>query len=217
MHPAILISEVKPLLPFSTLEAPLPTLEVIRLRTRSLHAQLEAAIDLRAALDSLDSYRQLLLRYLAFYRPFEQLLDLQPLAIRTLIAHPQRSRVKLLLADLRALGLPCPDPPQLALSPFETLDQLLGSLYVVEGSSLGGQLIYRQIQQHLHLDHTTGAAFFYGDGDQTGPSWKHFLTLLEQQTTHPDQAAAAAEATFSLFHKALAPQHAPSPLELPAA
>lgn len=188
--------------------APLSTLEVIRLRTRPLHAQLEAAIDLQAALTSLTTYRRLLLRYLAFYEPFELLLQARLLAtqtpaIRALIAHPQRSRVQLLLADLRALGMPHPIAPPLPLPPFDTLDQLLGALYVIEGSSLGGQIIYRQIQHHLHLDHTTGAAFFYGDGGLTGDAWKQFLTILQQHVTQPDEAALAAETTFHLFEQAL--------------
>lgn len=195
---------------------PLPSpLGTIRLRTQHLHAQLEAAVDLSSALASRDAYGQLLLRYLTIYQPLEDQLSRLPAHLRTLIQHPQRSRVRLLLDDLQALGISTPGSLPFLVPSLLSINQVLGTLYVVEGSALGGQIIYRLLQRRLQLDHTAGAAFFYGEGDQTGAAWQHFLELLQHNVSDPEQAAAAAVTTFQLFRQALAPppattQEAPS-------
>ena len=193
------------------------TVETIRQRTRTLHAQLEARIDLVAALSSLDAYRQLLQRYRSFYEPFEWALSRQPAAVRNVIQYPQRSRLKLLLQDLGAIGhLPSALAP-IALPDLGTLDQIFGTLYVVEGSSLGGQIIYRQIEQRLGLSSTSGSAFFYGDGDRTSHVWRDFLTKLQLQVSHSEAAADSAAATFQLFAQALVVPSASKGRECPAA
>ena len=178
-------------------------LAVIRTRTRPLHAQLESSFDLTASLASIPTYRDLLTRYLSIYKPFEAVLADEPVETLELISWPQRSRVSQLERDLAALGGQTEVIPVTALPKLDDLSSLLGALYVVEGSSLGGQIIYRQIQQQLHLDATSGAAFFYGDGDNTGSSWKRFTAILEENITEPERAADAAEAMFLAFEQAL--------------
>jgi heme oxygenase len=42
---------------------------------------------------------------------------------------------------------------------INSLGRLVGALYVLEGSTLGGQLISRQLNQHLGLTLNTGARF----------------------------------------------------------
>jgi len=178
-------------------------LAVIRSRTRPLHAQLESSFDLSASLASIPVYRDLLARYLSIYKPFEAVLAEESVETLALISWPQRSRVAQLERDLAALGGQAAVIPAPRLPKLDDLSSLLGALYVVEGSSLGGQIIYRQIQQQLHLNATSGAAFFYGDGDGTGSSWKRFTSILEENITEPERAADAAEAMFLAFGQAL--------------
>jgi heme oxygenase len=40
--------------------------------------------------------------------------------------------------------------------------QAIGALYVLEGSTLGGRFIYRNIESALDLQVNSGASFFYG-------------------------------------------------------
>lgn len=179
-------------------------LELIRTRTQNLHTRIEAHVDLPSRLASRGEYTQLLSRYLGLYRPFESYLQQQQSpTLHDAIGWPESQRVPRLEADLRALGLSqqaitdLPDAPQSLLP--DAADSIWGALYVLEGSNLGGQLIYRQIQLTLGLDQHAGAAFFYGDGPRTGPHWKHFLTALEQQVEHPHRAADAACLMFQNF------------------
>jgi heme oxygenase len=180
-------------------------LEFLRKETGKLHAQLEASVDLNRSLGSVSTYRSLLHRYLSVYRPFEDALSgMADLLNGT--SWRYHGKVTLLEGDLLALD---PDlrTNQLtrwsALPKFDNPDSALGALYVVEGSSLGGQVIYREVQRRLGLDARSGAAFFFGAGAQTGVAWKEFTVMLDQQISDPELAASAACAMFEAFRHGL--------------
>ena len=81
-----------------------------------------------------------------------------------------------------------------ALPPLHTRAQLLGAMYVLEGSTLGGQVIARQ----LAAAGIAGRTFFTGRAERTGPLWKQFCQLLEAAagTEDPDAIVASAILTF---------------------
>ena len=107
----------------------------------------------------------------------------------------ERRRAHLILEDLAlpaAPGLPlCP-----AMPPLHTRAQLLGAMYVVEGSTLGGQVITRQLAQAgIPL-----RAYFTGYGARTGPLWKAFCQLLTEAApaaSDQDEIVASASLTFN--------------------
>jgi heme oxygenase len=183
--------------------AELSVVSMLRERTRPLHDQTEAGIDLQRALSSCDEYRRMLAGYLGLYRPFEAALSQASHEARELVDWPASGRVPLLERDLLALGstqeeiAAMPNAP--VMPDLTDPSAMLGALYVVEGSQLGGQMIYRDVQSKLHLDVTTGASFFAGAGTHTGPRWKQFLSGLEQQTQDTAQAVEAACAMFHYF------------------
>ncbi|MBF4507756.1 biliverdin-producing heme oxygenase [Flavobacterium sp. JLP] len=58
----------------------------------------------------------------------------------------------------------------------------LGILYVIEGSSLGGRYILKNVETIQGLDQQEGISYFTGYGNKTGSYWKNFLnTLTEYQ------------------------------------
>jgi len=102
-----------------------------------------------------------------------------------------RSRAPLARKDLQALGAQrldgtaaMPDLPDLAAA--------LGSLYVIEGSALGGQVIARGLASRHAIGPETGGAYFWGWGAETGARWREFRALLESELA--DDAAAGARA-----------------------
>jgi len=189
-------------------------LEVIRTRTHNLHTRIEAHVDLPNRLSSRQDYTELLSRFLGLYRPFENSLQQQSAFLHDAIGWPGAQRVPRLEADLQTLGLSqqaiadLPDAPHSPLP--DAADSIWGALYVLEGSNLGGQIIYRQIQLLLGLDQHAGAAFFYGDGPRTGLHWKHFLTALESQVKDPHRAADAACLMFQHFESWLTADSIPA-------
>ncbi|UOQ78251.1 hypothetical protein MUN84_06595 [Hymenobacter sp. 5516J-16] len=54
-------------------------------------------------------------------------------------------------------------------------------MYVLEGSTLGGQVIARQLAKA----NIPARAYFSGHAEQTGPLWKTFVGLLTQAATPP--------------------------------
>jgi heme oxygenase len=95
----------------------------------------------------------------------------------------ERFRAHLILADLPHLGYAgtpplCPGFPVLATRPA-----LLGALYVLEGSTLGGQVIARQLSKA----DIPASRYFQGYGPLTGPHWKAFCQLLTEATTEENE------------------------------
>lgn len=80
----------------------------------------------------------------------------------------------------------------------------LGIFYVIEGSSLGGRFILKNIEQALGYNETNGAAYFGGYGNKTGSRWKDFLhgmTACEAANDCGDDIIAGARFAFNAIHK----------------
>lgn len=133
-----------------------------------------------------------------FMQPLEdQLAALAP-ALDPAWELPARRRAHLILADLADLaGGAVPTPPQCpVLPPVATPAQALGVLYVLEGSTLGGQVLARQLEKA-----GLGAArrYFTAYGALTGPRWQATCRLLAEAATtaSEDDIAASAQRTFA--------------------
>lgn len=92
-------------------------------------------------------------------------------------------------------------PSRASLAFIKDLPSVLGAMYVMEGSTLGGQLIARHVQVALDLTQGRGNAFFQGHDSQSGPLWKEFCEMLktripEDQT---DKIVLGAKAMFTTF------------------
>ncbi len=150
----------------------------LRERTRVHHDRMEANVDIRKRCQSVENYRRLLEKFYGFYAPIEATLESRSDGELSGFNFEQRRKVPLLRADLRALGARDADlgrlPHCLHLPNLNTTAQALGCLYVLEGATLGGQIIARQIKASLDIDHHSGAAFFCSYGSAVGAMWKSF-------------------------------------------
>ena len=80
----------------------------------------------------------------------------------------------------------------------------LGVLYVLEGATLGGQILRREIAARLSLDADNGAAFLDIYGAATGRRWRDFIEYLGSRPMDADAreaVVAAAHPTFSCFER----------------
>ncbi len=174
-------------------------LQALRQGTADLHESLETALPLGGDL-SLDQYRAVLTGFYGYWSAWEERArSLAPAPFAGLLA--ERARAALLASDLRALGTPAVGPAS-SIAPYvpalDTTAGLLGSMYVLEGSRLGGQVLVRNLAVRLALTPEHGLSFFYGFGPETGAHWKAFCRLIEQElsTAHVDPAVDAARQTF---------------------
>lgn len=105
-----------------------------------------------------------------------------------------RYRAHLILQDLPPDTDPAALPLCPAMPPLDSWAQLLGAMYVMEGSTLGGQVISRQLAKSNIAPHT----YFSGYGKQTGPMWQSFCQLLREEApkTNQDEIVLSASRTF---------------------
>jgi heme oxygenase len=107
-----------------------------------------------------------------------------------------RSRRAFLRQDLRALRI-APDPAA-RIAGFASEAAAWGSVYVMEGSALGGQVISRTLAQR-GLSPTAGAAYFHGWGEATGAMWREVRGLLASRLDSPAAIAQACEGARTTF------------------
>ena len=171
---------------------PLPTL---RAATRAHHERLDRLIDLRRLRDT-RRYGRVLQVLDGFLADWEcRVAAALPPAWEAWLQ--QRSRRPFLQRDLRVLGLE-PGPRFDAMPPFATPGAAWGSVYVMEGSALGGQVITRSLAD-AGLRPDRGAAYFHGWGGATGAMWKEVRTLLDQQLADPETLAQACDGACATF------------------
>ena len=174
--------------------------------TEQQHQEIETLIDPMKNFASLEAYKAHLLKTWTFYRPLEAnlaALDWNAVGIDFV----SRRKAPLLEEDMRFLGVPH-SPTEERKQPLDriNLDFALGCLYVLEGATLGGQIISRHLAK-LGIEPENGGRFFNGYGPKTGEMWKSFQTsatnycVAEAQI---EQAVMGARATFTSFAESMA-------------
>ena len=183
-----------------------PCLQRLRDRTASAHARLESVIDLDRLGTSREYYRETLTAFASFLAGWRPRL-LAALAPGDRQWYVERDRWPMLRADLADLGQSEPEAaaevPDLGSSAAAW-----GSLYVIEGSALGGRVIVRQLGTAGH-DVRYGTAWFEGWGERTAERWKAFRDRLELRVrgTEIDLAVEAANQTFARMQACLQRHH----------
>lgn len=179
--------------------------ERLKSGTEQDHREIEALIDPMTNFASLEAYKAHLLKTWRIYRPLEaELAALDWTAVGIdLVA---RQKTPLLEEDMRFLGISHDqsDDNQHMLD-RTNLDFALGCLYVLEGATLGGQVISAHLAK-LGIGPENGGRFFNGYGKRTGEMWKSFQAtataccVTEAQMT---EAISGAKSTFRIFHDSM--------------
>ena len=113
-------------------------------------------------------------------------------AAEALPCWPQRQRSALLAQDLARLGVPCAAP--VAPPPFADEAALLGGIYVLEGSRLGGAVLRRGVPAHLPQS--------FLSAPQPRGSWAKLLAKLDSALNGEGEfisAVTSAKRVFSCF------------------
>ncbi|PNG45595.1 heme oxygenase [Pseudomonas asplenii] len=182
-----------------------PVLQDLRAGTAELHIALEKRLPFFSDLLDTQAFVRLMQAYYGFYLPLENALQ-QSDAIPTDFDLAARLKTPILLADLLALGVSAaalqslPQCEQLPL--IDSSAACLGVLYVLEGATLGGQILRREISSRLGLEANNGAAFLDIYGAATGRRWRDFIEYLGSRPMSAAERAAvvtAAQTTFSCF------------------
>lgn len=171
--------------------------ELLKTGTAQAHRSLEVAMNLTGTNATRERYVQYLKTLTSVHEALEPKLLNDPQLKSLLDDLPSRARTEAGQRDLSKLGENTARDAFTAQLPMNTVAEKLGVLYVLEGSTLGGQVLRRELkaagidEEALH--------YVSGYGERTGPMWKKFLEALERGATTDDaknEAVIAAQATF---------------------
>ncbi|MBA2404436.1 MAG: biliverdin-producing heme oxygenase [Bdellovibrionales bacterium] len=173
--------------------------ELLKTHTAQVHKDLEKKLNLLSPDMTIEAYIQLLKSFYGFYSSFESHL------IKSEYNHFMENRLKSkhIVEDLISLGLSEKEIGLISITPLQphfSLEQWLGSLYVIEGSTLGAQVLTIHFTNKFNFLNLQGSKFFDGYGPKTGLYWKEFLSFLEKEwkdkSLSEDKIIASAQSTF---------------------
>ena len=182
-------------------------LEELRRKTRVHHESLEQAMAEQHYFADLPAYRRLLERWYGWYEPWEMMAASQaPPKIARFLGG--RWKVPMLRQDLHDLGTDSLErlPRAKVVEPAEQAEWI-GTMYVLEGSTLGGQFIARSIEEQFDFKEGRGYSFFRSYGGQVGSMWREFREFAQRNVAEDEteRAVAAADQTFLNIHTWLCP------------
>ncbi|WP_175940405.1 biliverdin-producing heme oxygenase [Caballeronia sp. BCC1704] len=175
----------------------------LKQETAACHSRLEHTLDLMRDGLQRDEYIALLERFYGYVAPWEDAVGAcLPASLHAFF--DERRKTSLLAADLVALsGDPAAAESIMianarSLPPIDDLGSAFGSLYVMEGSTLGGRFIAPHVAEQLGLAPGVGNAYFDGYGARTGSMWNAFreTAVSVVPETGYDAAVSAAIGTF---------------------
>lgn len=149
--------------------------------TTNLHDKIEQTFLFKKILQqeiTLSDYQLLIQKIYGFITPCEAIID--SLTCKSVIENRKKTpwlehdlhTLKILTAGddelLRCLDLPILSEPE----------HVLGYLYVIEGATLGGQVITKMLKIQLQITVDKGGRFFHGYGDKTKMMWNKFCSHL---------------------------------------
>jgi heme oxygenase len=175
--------------------------------TRAEHERIERSVPLLSGDLDHATYTSYLEKLLGFYEPLEDALAPHPWH-EVGLAFADRRKTGLLMHDLGHLGYDeaalaavarCTELPRLS-----DLPAALGCLYVLEGATLGGQILTRHIERRLGLAPATGCAFLASYGAAVGVMWRQFgegLTAFPCDDKTTRRMVQSARTTFHAFER----------------
>ncbi|HVJ55393.1 MAG TPA: biliverdin-producing heme oxygenase [Aliidongia sp.] len=180
----------------------------LRHATSDLHRSVDQAFDVEGLESSSLEYCRRLVKLHQIYTLVENALDAVDWADAGLDLAHRIMRVRWIEEDLAKLG--CTPAAALAFPALclSSLGEGLGCLYVIEGSTLGGRVIYKRVKARLGFDADHGARYFFGYGADTAEMWASFIGKLNSfgaNTAIGADAEMAARRVFLLFEQAFRP------------
>ena len=181
----------------------------LRKATHSAHVRLNRNPMLHRLTEAdltLADYLNVIQAYVFFYQRLESRIAQATLLIDEAFSYAAREKAGWLSADLAHHGIVTPVQPPLAEAEWDfgvidNIGHLAGVLYVIEGSTLGGQIIVRHLEKNLGLTRESGARFFHGYGADTEAHWQEFCVWLETLSLQDNQIERAEQAARTLFSK----------------
>jgi heme oxygenase len=173
-------------------------LAALRAATAARHTVLDTGLPLAGEAPTLDDYRDHLLMLRAWLAPMERWLEGFNDGPQTL---PPVARTATIDADLALIdpALTLPEDP-VSWPPQASADYRWGVAYVVEGSQLGGAVLYKRLADRL-APHPLG---YLRSEAGPGPRWRAFVDALRAAVQSPGAVAEACQGACDAFDRLIA-------------
>ncbi len=183
----------------------------LKAATRAQHESTEGQVGFADAIRDLLSYRHLLEKFYGFYAPLEQRLQTVNGLETAVPDFHSRLKAPLLRDDIKDLGGDASRLPLCeALPDVRGTAQAIGCVYVLEGATLGGQILSRQAKSALAVTPQYAGRFFSSYGSQVGSMWKRFSQSADAYgDSHPAERAAIIKSATGTFSALSAWMHTP--------
>ena len=159
----------------------------------------------------LSMYQRVLAAYYHFYGAIEAAIDRSLDEQGVAFSYEPRRKLQWIKDDLSYFEINPEEEVHQPNSPIALPDsfntgQLVGVLYTIEGSSLGGQVISQHLETHMGLTPEKGARFFYGYGGRIPEFWRQFQEFMDDTLTREEMkndATNTAKSTFVMMESIL--------------
>ena len=171
-------------------------LVLLKTSTRPQHDSLEHDLDLLNPELTLDDYILVLKRFYGFYKVLEDSVRLPLDRMKTPLLAKDLEFFKV---DLNQIELPKTLPVCVSDS------RIFGMRYVIEGSTLGSQVLSKHYKEKFYMSPDSGCFFFTGYGSETMKKWKEFqeeiLAFSTQKIFNEQEVIESAKETFAFLHQ----------------
>lgn len=159
--------------------------EQLKSQTKELHDKVEASMNSNKIFDhtyTIEDYKNLLKQNALLIAKYEQAaIEVLDAELGTSLELDKRVKANVMQSELANLGLQYDASVKQDTTGISAA-KALGILYVIEGSTLGGNVIARALSKNEAFKEVTFNYFsFYKD--QTGPMWTKFKTVLDEYVT----------------------------------
>lgn len=177
--------------------------ELLKKETIYAHKKSERILTQKLiSITSYQDYASILKMFYGYFQPVEALVK-KHLTKDVLNDINERRNSLFILQDLKAIDhstdvLPiCDDLPKI-----NSCLEALGTMYVLEGSTLGGRMISKMLMKNTSVAFdNSNLIFFNGYKEDTGKRWAYFLSVIDQYEENAAVIVESANETFNCLTK----------------
>ncbi|WP_025144796.1 biliverdin-producing heme oxygenase [Pedobacter jeongneungensis] len=167
---------------------------LLRAETAENHKALESLMFVNEIMNnslSIDQYKKLLMvNYIIHQKSENTLANMLDADIAAALEMNSRLKLAALEKDLNYWGIDSLTLPGLNFElylPQKNTAEVLGALYVLEGATLGGNVIKRHILANPNFkDHEAGLNYYGVYGEELSTKWKKFVSVLNERVVETD-------------------------------
>ena len=180
---------------------------LLRTETAENHAALESLMFVNEIMNntlSIENYKKLLtINYIIHQKLENKLANMLDNDLADRLDMKNRLKLAALEKDLAYWQIDSLTLPALNFElfvPEKNNTEVLGALYVLEGATLGGNVIKKHILANPNFSNHEGGLNYYGVyGEELGSKWKNFVTILNESVISADyeRCVRSANETFN--------------------